>query len=181
MVTFLMVGQGARARKNVSVWLKRVALRWKNSKANFLFLERIFPFPRSGLSNLATLGQTTVRSRKRKVLSRKRKSGLDLFLSGIYLFPALQNIYSLFCSYLSRVYLHNYLDIHICLSLRRPALSRPTSDFYHVQSSRSPVRPLLSKAKPSYVYSISKPYGWSSRSSVEPLLREVKPSYVYSI
>ena len=40
-----------------------------------------------------TLGQTTVRSRKRKVLSRKRKLGLDLFLSGIYLFPALQNIY----------------------------------------------------------------------------------------
>ena len=37
----------------------------------------------------------TVRSRKRKVLSRKRKLGLDLFLSGIYLFPALQNIYSI--------------------------------------------------------------------------------------
>ena len=37
----------------------------------------------------------TVRSRKRKVLSRKRKLGLDLFHSGIYLFPALQNIYSL--------------------------------------------------------------------------------------
>ena len=37
----------------------------------------------------------TVRSRKRKVLSRKRKLGLDLFLSGIHLFPALQNIYSL--------------------------------------------------------------------------------------
>ena len=40
------------------------------------------------------LGLTTVRSRKRKVLSRKRKLGLDLFHSGIYLFPALQNIYS---------------------------------------------------------------------------------------
>ena len=36
-------------------------------------------FPWSGLSDLATLGQTTVRSRKRKVLSRKRKLGLELF------------------------------------------------------------------------------------------------------
>ena len=35
------------------------------------------------------------RSWKRKVLSRKRKLGLDLFLLGIYLFPAQQNIYSL--------------------------------------------------------------------------------------
>ena len=36
-------------------------------------------FPRSGLSDLAMLGLTTVRSRKRKVLSRKRKLVLELF------------------------------------------------------------------------------------------------------
>ena len=40
-----------------------------------------------------------------------------------------------------------YFDIHVRPSLwQRP--SRHTSDFYHVQSSRSPVRPLLSEAKP---------------------------------
>ena len=59
--------------------------------------------------------------------------------------------------------------------------SRPTSDFYHVQSFRSPVRPLLSKAKPSYVYSIFKPHGQSSKSQVIVLLSEAKPSCVYSI
>ena len=64
---------------------------------------------------------------------------------------------------------------------RRPVPSRPTSDFYHVQSSRSPVRLLLSEAKPSYVYSILKPHGQSSRSPVRPLLSEAKPSCVYSI
>ena len=37
---------------------------------------------------------TTVWSRKRKVLTQKSKLGHDLFLSGIYLFPVLQNIYS---------------------------------------------------------------------------------------
>ena len=82
--------------------------------------------------------------------------------------------------------LHNYFNIHVCLSLRRrrrrrrPS-SRPTSDFYHVQSSRSPVRPLLSEAKPSYVYSILKPHGQSFRNPVRPLLSKAKPSCVYSI
>ena len=74
--------------------MKQVYPRYKRSRPLPFPLEDC-SFPRSGLSDLATLGQTTVRSRKRKVLSRKRKSGLDLFLSGIYLFPALQNIYSL--------------------------------------------------------------------------------------
>ena len=73
--------------------MKQVYPRLKRSRPLPFPLEDC-SFPRSGLSDLATLGQTTVRSRKRKVLSRKRKSGLDLFLSGIYLFPALQNIYS---------------------------------------------------------------------------------------
>ena len=73
--------------------MKQVYPRYKRSRPLPFPLEDC-SFPRSGLSDLATLGQTTVRSRKRKVLSRKRKSGLDLFLSGIYLFPALQNIYS---------------------------------------------------------------------------------------
>ena len=33
-------------------------------------------------------------------------------------------------------HLHNYFNIHVCLSLRRPSVvtSRPTSDFYHVHS-----------------------------------------------
>ena len=86
-------------------------------------------------------------------------------------------------------HLHNYFNIHVCLASvgvrRRPSASvgvpsRPTSDFYNVQSSRSPVRPLLNKAKPSYVYSILKPHGQSSRSPVGPLLSKAKPSYVYS-
>ena len=59
--------------------------------------------------------------------------------------------------------------------------SRPTSNFYNVQSSRSLVRLLLSQAKPSYVYLILKPYGQSSRGPVRPLLSEAKPSCVYSI
>ena len=42
------------------------------------------------------------------------------------------------------------------------------------------IRLLLSKAKPSYVYSILKPSGQSSRSSVRLLLSEANPSYVYS-
>ena len=74
--------------------MKQVYPRLKRSRP-FPFPLEDCSFPRSGLSDLATLGLTTVRSRKRKVLSRKRKLGLDLFLSGIYLFPALQNIYSL--------------------------------------------------------------------------------------
>ena len=82
-------------------------------------------------------------------------------------------------------YLHNYFDIHVCLSLRCPsaavAASRPTSNFYYVQSSRSPVRPLLSEAKESYVYSILEPHGQSSKREVQPLLSEAKPSCIYSI
>ena len=74
--------------------MKQVYPRLKRSRPLPFPLEDC-SFPRSGLSDLATLGLTTVRSRKRKVLSRKRKLGLDLFLSGIYLFPALQNIYSI--------------------------------------------------------------------------------------
>ena len=79
------------------------------------------------------------------------------------------------------MHLHNYYDIHVYLSLRHPAASRPTSDFYYVQSSRSPVRPLLSEAKPSCVYSILKPHGQSFKRPVRLLLCEAKPSYVYSI
>ena len=60
----------------------------------------------------------------------------------------------------------------------RPSASRPTSDFYYVQSSRSPVRPLLSKTKPSCVYSILKPHGQSSKREVRPLLSEAKPSCI---
>ena len=45
----------------------------------------------------------------------------------------------------------------------------------HGQSSRSQVRPLLRKAKLSYVYSILKQHGQSSRSLVGPLLHVAKP------
>ena len=72
--------------------MKQVYPRLKRSQP-FPFPLEDCSFPRSGLSDLATLGLTTVRSRKRKVLSRKRKLSLDLFHLGIYLFPALQNIY----------------------------------------------------------------------------------------
>ena len=79
-------------------------------KAQLPFPREDFSFPQSGLSSLGLTVQPRPtasarqlsdlgwqsRSRKRKVLSRKRKLGLDLFLSGIYLFPALQNIYSFF-------------------------------------------------------------------------------------
>ena len=41
-------------------------------------------------------------------------------------------------------------------------------------------RLLLSKAKPSYVYSILKTHGQSSRSPARPKLYETKPSYVYT-
>ena len=59
--------------------------------------------------------------------------------------------------------------------------SRPTSNFYHVQSSRSPVRPLLSKVKPSCIYSNLKPHGQSSISPYKLLLSEAKPSCIYTI
>ena len=39
----------------------------------------------------------------------------------------------------------------------------------HVESSRSPVRLLLCEAKPSYVYSILKPHGQSNINSPEPV------------
>ena len=44
----------------------------------------------------------------RRTFPRPRKSGLELFLSGIYLFPALQNIYSAYelrlCGATARMY-----------------------------------------------------------------------------
>ena len=51
------------------------------------------------------------------------------------------------------------------------------------ESFRSPVRPLLSEAKPSYVYLILKPHpdGQSSKSPFRLLPCEVKLSYVYTI
>ena len=58
--------------------MKQVYPRYKRSRPLPFPLEDC-SFPRSGLSDLATLGQTTVRSRKRKVLSRKRKLGFELF------------------------------------------------------------------------------------------------------
>ena len=87
--------------------MKQVYPRYKRSRPLPFPLEDC-SFPRSGLSSLGLTVQPRPtasarqlsdlgwqsRSRKRKVLSRKRKLGLDLFLSGIYLFPALQNIYS---------------------------------------------------------------------------------------
>ena len=51
----------------------------------------------------------------------------------------------------------------------------------HCKSSRRQVRLLLSKVKPSYVYSISKPHSKISRSSVRLLLSKVKLSYLYSV
>ena len=88
--------------------MKQVYPRLKRSRP-FPFPLEDCSFPRSGLSSLGLTVQPRPtasarqlsdlgwqsRSRKRKVLSRKRKLGLDLFLSGIYLFPALQNIYSI--------------------------------------------------------------------------------------
>ena len=44
-----------------------------------------------------------------------------------------------------------------------------------------PVRALLSEAKPSYVYSISKPHGQNSYSPIRLLSCEAKPSYIYTI
>ena len=78
--------------------------------------------------------------------------------------------------------LHNNYNIDACPSIQWCVMaSWPTSKFYHIQSSRSPVRPLLGEAKPSCVYSILKPHGQSFRRPVRPLLSEAKPSYVYSI
>ena len=88
--------------------MKQVYPRVEKVKAQLPFPREDFSFPQSGLSSLGLTVQPRPtasarqlsdlgwqsRSRKRKVLSRKRKLGLDLFLSGIYLFPALQNIYS---------------------------------------------------------------------------------------
>ena len=51
----------------------------------------------------------------------------------------------------------------------------------HGQSFRRQVRLLLSKGKLNYVYSIIKPHDQSSRNPVRPLLSMAKPSYVYSI
>ena len=58
--------------------MKQVYPRLKRSRP-FPFPLEDCSFPQSGLSDLATLGLTTVRSWKRKVLSWKRKLGLELF------------------------------------------------------------------------------------------------------
>ena len=50
-------------------------------------------------------------------------------------------------------------NIYVCTSLRRR--SCPTSNFHHIQSSRSPVRLLLSEAKPSYVHILNFKATWS--------------------
>ena len=94
VVTFLMVGQGAKARKNVSVWLKRVALRCKNSQAlsfpreNFSFSSIWTVYPRfTQLDNYPI-------SENENSLSEK-KLRLRFFLSQSNRFPAAQNYYSL--------------------------------------------------------------------------------------
>ena len=81
---------------------------------------------------------------------------------------------------------HIYIAILIFTSVhpygvRRPASQRPTSEFHHIQSSRCPVRLLLSEAKPSYVYSILKPHGQSSKRQVWPILSKGKLSCIYSV
>ena len=79
-------------------------------------------------------------------------------------------------------HLHNYFDIHVCLFLRHlsaAAASHPTSDFYHFQSSRSPVGLLLIEAKLCCVYLILKPHFQSSRSPVRLLLpRQSRGAYL---
>ena len=66
--------------------------------------------------------------------------------------------------------LYNYFKIHVFPSLKGgsgqdvmvyPVVTLPTSEFHHVQSSRSQVRPLLIKGKLTYVYSILEPHGVS--------------------
>ena len=102
-------------------------------------------------------------------------------------FPRFSKIAVIVCSkiHILNIYITISTFTSVCpygVRRRRPSLaSRPTSDFYHVQSSRSPVRPLLSEAKPSCVYSILKPHGQSSKREVRPLLSEAKLSCVYSI
>ena len=89
----------------------------------------------------------------------------------------------------SQANLHNYFDIHVCPSLRRHPSVRPVLSHFRVSSYsefqmssqpvaeggkaelcilnlkttwsefQKPIRLLLSKAKPSYVYSILKPHG----------------------
>ena len=89
-----MVGQGARARKNVSVRLKRVALRWKNSQA-LLFLEIIFLFLDLDCQNLATLGFDNCPISEKKNSLSEKKLRLRVFPSQSNLFPAARNYYSL--------------------------------------------------------------------------------------
>ena len=85
-------------------------------------------------------------------------------------------IFLIFYQYVPKdwvIYLHIYFNIHVCLSVlpasAESAASRTTSDFYHVQRSRGPVRPLLSEAKPSYICSILTPHGKSFNSIPLPL------------
>ena len=60
------------------------------------------------------------------------------------------------------------IGIHVFKFLKHPLPSCcPTSDFYHFQSSRSPIRLLLSQAKP---YLISKPHGKVMEWCLEQLL-----------
>ena len=89
----LWLCHGATERKNASLRLKRgCALRWKNSQALF-FPQENFPFPWSGLSNLA---------RNESSLSEK-KVRLRVFPSLSNFFPAARNIYSLLCHIFTKV------------------------------------------------------------------------------
>ena len=74
-------------------------------------------------------------------------------------------------------HLNNYFRLHVCLSFCQLV----GTSHIAFRQGESPVRLLLSKVRPSYVYSVSKPPSQSSRSSVRLLMSEVKPSYVYSI
>ena len=77
-------------------------------------------------------------------------------------------------------HLNNYFRLHVCLSIRQFVRVSHFQISFRLMS-RGQVRPLLSEAKPSYVYSILKPHGQSSKSQVRLLLSEAKPSCVYSI
>ena len=93
VVIFLWLVKGPGLEKMYPYGWKELHFDGKTLRL-FLFLERIFPFPRSGLSNLATLGQTTARSRKRKNSLSEKKVRLRVFPSQSNVFPATRNIYS---------------------------------------------------------------------------------------
>ena len=81
---------------------------------------------------------------------------------------------------------HSYVA-HLICTQGRPLLhkAKPSYVFSILkpqgQNSRSPVRLLPHKVKQSDVSSILKPHGQSSKSHVRLLLREAKPSYVCTI